>query len=379
MSYIIINPFSKSNICIICSNICIYFKNNGGYTYYIIDIKLAVHKKSDHKKLEVSLMNENKIVICDLDHKDVDHETEIFDRAGISFDWLHCKTQQEVIDSCKNAVVLLNQYVKMDKTIFEALPTVKCIVRYGVGYDNINIDDANEYGVQACNIPDYGTCEVADQALALMMSLVRKVALSNKLIREGTWDYQKGIPIYRLSECTVGICGVGRIGKEFAKRVHALGCRIIAYDIAYNEMDRTFPDFIEFVSLDEVIKKSDIISIHCPLTKDTYHLFGEKEFNSMKSSAYIINAARGGIIDEDALLEALENKVIAGAGLDVVEHEPLKSDNKLLGFDNFVISPHTGWYAEQSSVELKRKAAEEAVRFVTGEKVHYPVNRPDKK
>ena len=319
-------------------------------------------------------MNNNKIVICDLDHKDVRPETEIFGKAGYSFDWLHCKTQQEVIESCQNAVVLLNQYVKMDKTIFEAIPTLKCIVRYGVGYDNINIKDANQYGVQACNIPDYGTREVADQALALMMALVRKVVLSNKLIREGVWDYQKGIPIYRLSECTVGICGVGRIGTEFAKRVNALGCKVIAYDIEYQKSGRAFPDFIKFVTLDELIEQSDIISIHCPLTPNTYHLFGEKELKAMKKSAYIINAARGGIIDEDALLVALQNKEIAGAGLDVVEHEPLAVENPLLEFENFIISPHTAWYAEQSAIELKIKAAEEAVRFVSGEAIHYPIN-----
>jgi len=320
-------------------------------------------------------MSNNKIVICDLDHKDVKPETEIFGNAGYSFDWLHCKTQQEVIESCQNVVVLLNQYVKMDKTIFEAIPTLKCIVRYGVGYDNINIEDANQYGVQACNIPDYGTREVADQALALMMALVRKVVLSNKLIREGVWDYQKGIPIYRLSDCTVGVCGVGRIGSEFAKRVNALGCKVVAYDIEYQKSGRAFPDFIKFVSWNELIEQSDIISIHCPLTPETYHLFGEKELKAMKKSAYIINAARGGIIDEEALLVALQNKEIAGAGLDVVEHEPLAADNLLLEYENFLISPHTAWYAEQSAVELKIKAAEEAVRFVSGETLHYPINK----
>jgi len=320
-------------------------------------------------------MNHHKIVICDLDHKDVEAERKVFSKAGYHFDWLHCKTQQEVIENCQNAVVLLNQYVKMDKVIFEALPTLKCIVRYGVGHDNINIEDANQYGIQICNVPDYGTHEVADHALALMMALARKVVLSNSLIRKGIWDYQKGIPIYRLRECTVGICGVGRIGTEFAKRVHALGCRIIAYDIEYKKEGRVFPDFVTFVSFDELVKQSDIISIHCPLNESTYHLFGEKEFKNMKKSAYIINTARGGIIDEDALLWALQNNEIAGAAIDVVEHEPLAASSPLLQCNNLIISPHTAWYSEQSSVELKRKAAEEAVRFLSNEPVHYPVNK----
>lgn len=315
-----------------------------------------------------------KIIICDLDHSDVNAETAVLNEAGFDFKWLHCKTQQEVIEHCKDAVVLLNQYVKIDSTIFEALPTVKCIVRYGVGYDNINLDDAKKYGVQACNIPDYGTNEVADQALAFMMALTRKTVLANSLIRNGIWDYQKEIPLYRLGDCTVGICGVGRIGSAFAKRVHALGCRVIAYDVQYGKSERAFPDFVEFVSFDELLKHSDIISIHCPLDKTTYHMFDKDAISQMKQSAYLINVARGGIIDEDALLWALDNNKIAGAGIDVVEHEPLNTNSPLLKHNNLIVSPHTAWYSEQSAQELKRKAAEEAVRFLNGEPVHYPVN-----
>jgi D-3-phosphoglycerate dehydrogenase len=319
-------------------------------------------------------MKNKKIIICDLDHKDVLPETKVFRKAGYDFEWFHCKTQQEVIEKCKGAVVLLNQYVKMDKIIFEAIPTLKCIVRYGVGYDNVNLEDADKYGIQVCNVPDYGTKEVADQALALMMALVRKVVLSNSLIRKGIWDYQKSIPIYRLSECTVGICGVGRIGTEFAKRVSSLGCKVIGYDIEYGKEGRNFPDFVEFVPFDQLVKQSDIISIHCPLDKNTYHLFGEKEFKEMKNAAYIINAARGGIIDEEALYRALKNQEIAGAGIDVVEHEPMTEENPLLQFENFIISPHTAWYSEESAIELKRKAAEEAVRFLSNKPIHYPIN-----
>ncbi|MGN0149519.1 MAG: C-terminal binding protein [Clostridia bacterium] len=316
----------------------------------------------------------NKIIICDLDHSDVNAETKVLNDAGYNFKWLHCKTQKEVIENCKGAVVLLNQYVKMDRTIFEALPTVKCVVRYGVGYDNINLEDAKKYGVQACNVPDYGTNEVADQALAFMMALSRKTVLTNNLIRNGVWDYQKEIPLYRLGACTVGICGVGRIGSAFANRVHALGCRVIAYDTKYGRPEYKAPDFVEFVSFEELLKNSDIISIHCPLDENTYHLFDKNAISLMKQSSYLINVARGGIIDEDALLWALDNNKIAGAGIDVVEHEPLSAGSPLLKHDNFLISPHTAWYSEQSAQELKRKAAEEAVRFLNGEPVHYPVN-----
>ena len=312
-----------------------------------------------------------KVIICDLDHKDIEPELKVLGEAGLDVKWLHCKSQEEVIKNCKGAVVLLNQYIKMDKKIFSALPDVKCIVRYGVGYDNINLSDAKEYGVQACNVPDYGTREVADQALAHMMTLVKKLALTNNLIRRGVWDYQKNIPVFRLSDATVGICGVGRIGTAFAERVRPLCKKIIAYDAEYGKSKRKFPDFVKFVSFDELLKKSDIISVHCPRSEETYHLFGEKEFAAMKNTAYLINVARGGIIDENALLHALKNKEIAGAGLDVVENEPLTPDNPLLKLDTFSISPHSAWYSEQSALELKRKAAEEAVRFMNGEPLKY--------
>lgn len=319
-------------------------------------------------------MSNKKIVICDLDHEDVETERAVLEAAGYEFDWLHCRTQEEVIEHCKEAVVLMNQYVKMDRKIFEALPNVKCVVRYGVGVDNINLEDADAYGVQACNVPDYGTREVADQALAMMMCLTRKVALTNFLIRNGVWDYRKEIPIYRMSEMTVGIYGIGRIGSEFAKRVHAMGCKVIAYDIEAGKPTRHFPDFVEFVSSQELLERSDIISIHCPLRADTYHVFGKEQFQVMKDSAYIVNVARGGIIDEEALEWALSNKEIAGAALDVVEHEPLTPDNPLLRHDNFIVSPHTAWYSQESAEELNRKVAEEAVRFMKNEPVHYPVN-----
>ncbi len=314
-----------------------------------------------------------KVYICDLDHKDVKQETEVFSENNIDFKWFHAKTQDEVIRDCNGAVVLLNQYVKMDKVIFEALPTVKCIVRYGVGYDNVNMEDAKEYGVQVCNIPDYGTCEVADQALAHVMTLTRKTYLSNKLIRDGIWDYQNSIPIFRLKDATVGICGVGRIGTAFVERIRPLCGEIIAYDPEYTPENKRFPDYITYVSFNELLDRSDIISVHSPLCRETYHMFNEDALSKMKPTAFLVNAARGGIIDENALYSALKNNRLAGAGLDVVENEPMTKDNPLLVLDNFSISPHSAWYSVQSSKDLKRKAAEEAVRFLKGEELKYPL------
>ena len=324
-------------------------------------------------------MSDKRIVICDLDHADVETERAIFDKAGYDFDWLHCVTQDDVINSCQNAEVLLNLYIRMDRKIFKALPKLRCIVRYGVGVDNVNLPDADEFGVQICNVPDYGTREVADHALSLTMCLARKIAFSNSLIRNGVWDYTREIPIHRMSESTVGLFGIGRIGREYAARVHAMGCRVIACDPYVKGNAAGIPDYVEMVSWEELLAQADILSVHCPRTPDTYHIFSRPEFEKMKKSAYIINVSRGGIIDEDALFWALSSGEIAGGALDVVENEPLRPDDPLLSCQNFIATPHTAWYSEESAQELNRKVAEEAVRFMKGEPVRYPVNHPKKK
>lgn len=317
-------------------------------------------------------MNE-QVIICDCDHQDIAEERAVLEAAGYSYSWHHCMTQDEVIAECQGATVFLNQYVRMDSRIFAAIPTLKCVVRYGVGYDNVDLRDAAKYGVRVCNVPDYGTNEVADQALAFMMALVRKTYLVNRRVREGAWNYTEIIPVFRLSGKTVGIIGLGRIGKAFARRVMALGCRVIACDILAGTEGFECPAGVEMTSLEELLQRSDIISIHSSLNDTTRGMIDRNELAMMKPTAYLINVARGGIINEAALDEALENKGIAGAALDVVASESLRADAPLLRHENFLISPHMAWYSEESSRELKQKAAEEAVRFMRGEPLRCPI------
>ena len=317
------------------------------------------------------------ILICDCDHKDVDIEKAVLARAGLETKWLHCKTQEDVIEQCQGAVCLINQYVKLDAHVFEHLPSLKMIARYGVGVDNVNLADADKYGIQVCNVPDYGTNEVADQALALMMAVTRKVHMIANRTCKGDWDYAETIPVRRLSECTVGILGVGRIGSAFARRVQPLGCRVIGYDSQYGQEGRSFPDFVEFKkSADEVLAEADILSIHTSLDSSNKGMMDGEAFGKMKDGSYFINVARGGLVDEDALAHALETGKLAGAGIDVVNQEPLPAQSPLFRFENAVITPHMAWYSEEAARELKRKVAEEALRFYQGEAVHYPVNHP---
>lgn len=316
-----------------------------------------------------------KVIITDCDHENIDIETKILNEANLPFELLQCKTEQDLIDNCKGANILINQYAPItEKVMKELLPELKQVVRYGVGIDNVDVDAATKLGVTVCNVPDYGVNEVADHALALMLAIQRKIVLMHNYTKNEKWDYVRAIPIHRLKTLTVGIIGIGRIGKAFAKRVKALGCKVIACDINFEKKIDESTRFIEGVTMEELLEKSDIISIHCPLDGNV-GLINDESFDRMKKTAYIINTARGGIIDEDALDRALSQGKIAGAALDVAENEPMLPGSKLLRHENLICTPHMAWYSEEAALELKRKVAEEAVRFSKGEQVFYPVNK----
>lgn len=312
---------------------------------------------------------ERKIVIADCDHDSIDIELGVLKQHGLTCDWRKCVEEQEVIDHCQDAAVLLIQYARITRRVLEALPNLKLVVRYGVGVDTVDLAAASEHGVQVCNIPDYGMNEVSDQAVAHTMYLVRKLYMTNARIRSGVWDFNETVPIRRLNCQTVGIIGLGRIGKQYAKRMNSFGCKILATDPKAFDV----PDYVTLVPYDDLLKQSDIISVHCP-ADNNIDLVSDREFAMMKDGVYLVNTARGGIVNEEALERALSSGKLGGAGIDVVAKEPMPTDHPLLRHNNVSISPHMAWYSEESALELKRKVAEEAVRFVKGEAVHYLVN-----
>lgn len=318
---------------------------------------------------------EPKVIITDCDHEHVNYESSILKENKVEFELKQCKTEEDLIEQCQDASVLINQYAPVTRKVLEALPHVKLVVRYGVGVNNVDLEAASEYGVQVCNVPDYGTQEVADHALAFMLAFTRGIYKMVNDVKAGQWNYQHAVPLFRHGKQTVGIIGLGRIGTAFAQKVSALGCRVIAYDPKYDDQDRQslMPAFVEYKSFEDLLAESDVISIHCPLDR-AQNLIGADELKKMKNQAYLINVSRGGIIDEEALEQALMNNEIAGAAVDVLEKEPVAQDHPILKLDNFLCTPHMGWYSEQAAVELKEKVALEAVRFLQGEPVHYPVN-----
>ncbi len=313
-----------------------------------------------------------KIAFTDIDHVNLDIEYGVFHKAGYEPVVFHCRTEDDVINNCKGYGVLINQYAPITARVMDALPEFKMVVRYGVGVDNIDVKAAVERGITVCNIPDYGTNEVADQALALMMALVRKVVIMNRHTKEVGWDCPFCFPITRLSEQTVGILGFGRIGQAFAKRCHSLGCSIIACDHHLEPGELHSCGYVVGVSLEELVERSDIISIHCPPIKGKY-IFDAEMISKMKDGVYIVNVARGGIIDEDALKSALESGKVAGAAIDCYKREPMPVGDDLFQYETFIASPHMAWYSVQASADLKRKVAEQAVKFAETGKVDYPV------
>lgn len=312
-----------------------------------------------------------KIYITDCDHDSVDIEKKVFADAGMSVTLKNAKTEDEVIDQCGDGEIFIVQYAHITRKVMDAIPSMKYIVRYGVGVDTIDMEAATEKGIQVGNVPDYGMNEVADHALALLLDLVRKVGKMNKYTKSEKWDYQPSMPIHRLSEQTVSVVGLGRIGRNFATKAHALGFKILGYDPYFKATAEN--NFIKSVSLETLVKESDAISLHIP-ADNNLNLFNADTFKAMKDSAVIINVARGGIINEDDLDQALTNKDIAGAALDCMATEPMPANAPIFKHDNLIVTPHMAWYSEEAASELKRKVAEESVRFAHGEKINYPVN-----
>lgn len=318
-----------------------------------------------------------RICVTDCDHADMKQEEAVFEKAGVSYTLFQCRTEDDLIQTCAGYDIAINQYAPFTERVLRELsPTLKQIVRYGVGVDNVDVEAATKYGVQVCNVPDYGMNEVADQAVALTLAVWRKVNFIGADTKKGNWDYTRAIPIRRIPGSTVGIVGLGRIGLTYAKRMSGFDVKLIGCDPFREE--GTEIEGVSVVSFEEVIERADSITIHVPLDETTRNLFRAETFRKMKNNAILVNTSRGGIINELDLCEALKNGEIAGAGLDVIEREPIAKDHPLLSAENCILTPHIAWYSEEAAAELKRKVAEEALRFLRGEPVAYPVNRPAK-
>ncbi|MEM2725944.1 MAG: C-terminal binding protein [Candidatus Bathyarchaeia archaeon] len=318
-------------------------------------------------------MRRFKVVITDSDYPSHEIEEEILSRVGADLVKFQCKTEDEVIECCSDADALLNQYAPITRRVIESLKRVRVIVRYGVGVDNVDVEAATERGIFVANVI-YDITDVADHAVGLILSLVRKIPLANQNVKEGMWDWKGIQPISRLKGKTVGIIGFGRIGRKVAQRLRGFEVKLIAYD-PYVPADLFAEHGVEKVDFETLIEEADIITIHTALTSETRHLIGERELRSMKRDAILINTSRGSVIDERVLYKALKEGWISGAGLDVLEKEPPEKDNPLLKLDNVIVTPHMAWYSRESLDEIRRIAAEEVARVLSGQ---IPINLVNK-
>jgi D-3-phosphoglycerate dehydrogenase / 2-oxoglutarate reductase len=312
-----------------------------------------------------------RVVITDCDHGSIQEETEEFRRIGADLILAQVREEEAVILACNDADGLINQYALLTRKVLKNLQKCKIIARYGVGVDSIDLRAATDLGIIVANVPDYCIDEVSDHTIALIMTLIRKTAFFNHKVKSNQWDFHPGIPIHRIRGRTLGLIGCGKIGLEVAKKMAIFGVRAIAFD-PYVEKA---PEGIEITGLDNALKESDIISIHCPLSESTHHLIGEQEFKKMVRKPLLINTSRGPIIDEKALIQALEERHISGAGLDVLETEPPDPQNPLLEMENVVLSPHAGFYSEESISELKRRTAKNVSDVLKGRWPGSVVNR----
>ena len=311
------------------------------------------------------------VVITDCDHGDVDPERAVLDGHDVELRVLACRTPEEVAAQAGGADVLINQYVPITAAVLDALPRCRLVVRYGVGVDNVDLQAATERGVWVANVPDYGRDEVADHTLALAM--LRGVVALDRSVRDGTWDLDPARPLRRLATLTWGVVGCGAIGTAVARRAAGLGMRVLGYDLPTVRSEAP----IERVPLEELLEGADLVSLHAALTPDTHHLVGAAALARMRPTAHLVNTARGGLVEEAALLAALDAGALAGAALDVLEHEPPDELGwKLARHPRVVATPHAAWYSEEAFHTLKSEVAREALRVLGGGAPRSPVNTP---
>ena len=306
-----------------------------------------------------------RIVTTECDHDSFEIEQAAADAGGAQLVIAQAFDDAALVANCAEADAILVQYSTITGEIMDALPRLKVIGRYGVGVDSVDIAAATERGIAVTNVPDYGTEAVSDHAIGLALTVARGIVALDRGLRAGRVDLAVVRPLYETGKRVFGIIGMGLIGTATARKAAGLGYEVIGYDIAAEPGAPTFRGFAS-VTLDELLERSQVISMHTPLTEISRAMIAREQFALMRSDAIIVNTSRGGVIETAALVEALTNGRIAGAGIDVHEIEPLPADDPLTAFDNVVLTPHLAWYTEESYAELKKRTIENVVEVCAG-------------
>ena len=317
-------------------------------------------------------MRQSLITVADSVFPNLDPAQEVLSRINAEIRLAEESTPEGIVEAARQADAVLVTYAKITVEMIRQMTRCRIIARFGIGVDNVDIAAATDAGIVVTRVPDYCVDEVSDHTIALLLALVRKIPLANSLVHAGRWGMPAVAPIHRLRGTVLGLVGFGRIPQLVAPKAKAFGIKVVAYD-PYVSESVTHASGVEPMNFARLLKISDYVSIHTPLVPETQHLFSADVFAQMKPTAYLINTARGPIVDEAALAHALDTGQIAGAALDVLSSEP-PSASPLFGRSNVILTPHMSFYSEESLIELQRRAAEEVVRVLTGHLPRNPVN-----
>ena len=313
------------------------------------------------------------VVITDHVFPSLAIEQELLGAIGATVVPLQARSEVDLLDAVVDADALLVCYAPVTDRVIGQMTRCRIIARYGIGVDNVDLGAATAKGIVVTNVPDYCVDEVSDHALALLLACARRIPALAGRVRGGRWNARDAAPMHRLRGQTLGLVGFGKIPRRLADKARALGLEVMAFDpyVAGEEMEARG---VQKTSLHGLLARSDFVSVHAPLAPETRGMIAEAQLRAMKRSAYLINTARGPLVLESALLRALEEEWIAGAALDVLQHEPPAADHPLQRFENVILTPHVAFYSEESVQELQRKAAEEVVRALSGRPPRSPVN-----
>jgi len=313
-----------------------------------------------------------KVAVADSVFPNLDPAKEVLKKIGAELQLAPEAKPEAIMKIAADADAVLVTYAKITADMIAKMPKVRIISRFGIGVDNVDIPAATAAGIVVTKVPDYCIDEVSDHAMALLLSVVRKIPMISAKVHGGEWKMPDVVPIGRLRGSTLGLMGFGRIPQLVVPKAQAFGMKVIAYD-PFLPKEVFAKAGVEQVDFPTLLKRSDYISVHSPLTPETKGLFNADAFKQMKKGSYIVNTARGPVIDEQALAAAIDSGHIAGAGLDVMTTEP-PVNSPLIGKKNVIITPHTSFYSDESLVELQTKAAQEVANVLTGKPARNPVN-----
>jgi D-3-phosphoglycerate dehydrogenase len=312
-----------------------------------------------------------KVLFADYDFPDIELERSLFAAAGVDLVTAQCRTEDALIAAARDCAALLVQYAPVTERVAAALPGVGLVSRIGAGFDNIDTDACGRHGLWVGNSPDYGVGEVATHALALALAMVRNIVAYHRDIGAGQWHYESSGKLRRATNMTLGIVGLGRIGKRMAHVSRNVFKRVIACDPYI--IDGDFPAYVERGDLAQVFGESDVVSLHVPLNQETRGMIDGPVLAAMRPGSFLVNTARGAVVDVEAAFAALERGTLGGLALDVLPTEPVPADSKLLGHPRVILTPHAAFYSVEAERELRRKAAQNIITYLRTGRPDYVV------